>query len=826
MKRNARAILLALCLGSTASFADPVVINIDAAASGKQVAPTLHGLFFEDINYAADGGLYAELIQNRSFEHRDPMFSWQETARGGAKGTASVAKENPIHANNPSFIRLHVEAPGTEGFGLVNGGFDGIPLKQGERYSFSIYARNSSGDRATVAVRLETPDGRLLVEKRITRVERDWKRHTVTFKSPATLTNAALVVLSQQPGAVDLDMISLFPEKTFKGRPNGLRADIAQSLADMKPHFMRFPGGCIVEGKDIANMYRWKDTVGDVAMRKQNENLWQNGGSPQYHQTYGLGFFEYFQLCEDIGAEPVPVVNCGMACQARKGPLVPLGELDPFVQDALDLIEFANGPVSSQWGSLRASMGHPGPFNLKFLAVGNEQWQQEYFDRYIVFQKGIRAKYPEISIISSAGPFVEDPHWHFAWNQFKSGVPADVVDEHYYVPPQWLLEKVDRYSSYDRNGPKIFVGEYAAHDRSRKNNMRSALAEAAYVTGLWKNSDVVAMASYAPLFARIGHVQWQPNLIWFNGTEVLRTPNYHVQALSSQNQPSTVLPIQVNAPLKSPLASGMIGVGTWNTQSEYKDIKVVSATGDVLYESDFSKGLQGWKIAGGDWKIVDGALRQAGEGENVRAVLGDPSWSDYTLTLRARKLSGSEGFLIMFETLGIESPVWWNLGGWRNTEHGLQGEGLPEKRIKGQIETGRWYDIRIESRPAGVKAFLDGQLVQEGHRKPTTTLFAAAGRSEKGSKGEFIVSVVNVSPEPCDAEIRFSGASGLGKSAKAWTMSSASPDDENTFANPDKIAPRSKSLKVGGAGLRHVFEPNSVTVMRLPARQTADRYEN
>ena len=463
-------------------------------------------------------------------------------------------------------------------------------------------------------------------------------------------------------------------------------------------------------------------------------------------------------------------------------------------------------------------MGHRKPFNLKFLAVGNEQWQKDYFDRYTVFQKAIKAKYPEIVIISSAGPFVEDAHWHYAWDQFKAGVPADIVDEHYYVPPQWLLENVDRYSTYDRNGPKIFVGEFAGHDRSRKNNMRSALSEAAYMTGLWKQSDVVVMASYAPLFARVGHVQWQPNLIWFNSTEVLRTPNYHAQALFSQNQPSAVLPIQVDSPLESPRASGMIGVGTWNTQAEYRDIKVVSTAGKVLYESDFSKGLGNWKTAGGDWKIADGALRQSGEGENVRAVIGDASWTDYTMTLKARKISGSEGFLIMFETPEISAPVWWNLGGWRNTEHGLQGHGLAEKRIKGQIETGRWYDIRIESHSTGVKAFLDGKLLQEGHRKPTATLFAAAGRSEAGRKGDLIMSVVNVSSKPCEAEVRISGVSSMGKVAKVWTMSSANPEDENTFSDPDKIAPVQKTVKVTGPTFRHTFEANSVTVLRLPSK--------
>jgi alpha-L-arabinofuranosidase len=671
-----------------------------------------------------------------------------------------------------------------------------------------------------LTIQLEDTGGRVLAGDRITEIGTVWKKHELKFRSTATETNARLVVLATEPGAVDVDMVSLFPEKTFKGRRNGLRADLAQAFADMKPGFLRFPGGCIVEGKDFDNMYRWKDTIGDVAERKQNWNLWQDRNSPQYSQTYGLGFFEYFQFAEDIGAEPVPVVNAGMCCQARRGRHVPLDQLGPFIQDALDLIEFANGPVTSDWGAKRAAMGHPKPFNLKFLAIGNEQWHQEYFDRYDLFLPVLKAKHPEIQYISTSGPLADDALWRFAWDKFKSGTPADVVDEHYYVAPQWLLENVDRYASYDRKGPKIFVGEFAGHDRGRHNNLRSALSEAAYMTGLQRNADVVIMSSYAPLLAKVGHVQWRPDLIWFDNTRLMLTPNYHAQALFAQNRPDVVLPTSVESPLiKPPKAAGRIGVGSWNTEVEYKDIKVVAADGRTLFESDFSDGMEGWNTAGGDWKVVDGALRQSAIVENARAVVGDPSWSNYTLTLKARKLSGQEGFLILYETGDIASPVWWNLGGWNNSDHALQGAGMPEQRMPGRIETDRWYDIKIESSETGVKGWLDGKLLQEGSRRPVPSLYAVAGATGADKPKEMVLSIVNFSSEPRETDVKLNGVSRLAKTARLTLLTSGSPDDVNTLEEPGTVAPVTRNIEIAGPSFSRVFPPYSLSVIRVRIEQ-------
>jgi len=551
--------LLATTLVATAGLyaADVAArITVDASAPGHAVSPLLHGIFFEDINYGADGGLYAELVQNRSFEHAEHFYAYGKVARGEAAGELGIETVEPLNAKNPHYLRMTVRNP-DKGFGIANYGYGGIAVKAGENYFFSVRARADAaftGANGALRAILEDETGRPLGECTCDRLEADWKKFEGTIKSGATATQARLVVLATAAGRVDLDVVSLFPEHTFKNRRNGLRADLAQMLAEMHPAFLRFPGGCIVEGMDLPNRYQWKDTIGDIAERPQNWNRWQdairNQTAPQYYQTDGLGFFEYFQLCEDIGAEPLPILNCGMACQFQSKQLVPLAQLDPFVQDALDLIEFANGEVSTNWGARRAALGHPAPFNLKLIGVGNEQWGEQYFERYPIFYKAIKAKYPDIRIVTGAGPGVDGPEfdrWKLAWDKFKSGTPADLVDEHYYRPPQWFLENAGRYDAQDRAGPKIFAGEFAAHDRGRRNSLRAALAEAAFMTGLVRNSDAVAMSSYAPLFAKAGAYQWAPDLIWFDNARVYGSPSYYVQMLFARNRPDVVLPVAIES---------------------------------------------------------------------------------------------------------------------------------------------------------------------------------------------------------------------------------------------------------------------------------------
>lgn len=537
-----------------ASDAVPVTVTVRADAPGKAVSPTLFGVFFEDINFAADGGLYAELVQNRSFEHGDAFVAWGIVNRGG-KGSLDTATERPLNENNPRYARLRIEEAGA-GFGIANYGFAGIPVRKNETYLLSLWARGSGP--LPLHVSIENESGRVLASAKLDVDGNEWRKLEASLVANDTSTHARLVVTAQKEGEIDLDMISLFPQNTFKGRRNGMRIDLAEKIAALAPAFIRFPGGCIVEGEHLEDRYQWKHSVGPIEARRQNTNRWQTAiqhlTSPHYHQTYGLGFFEYFQFAEDIGAKPVPILNVGMACQYQSGELVPLDELDPYIQDALDLIEFANGPTTSKWGALRAEMGHPAPFNLEYIGIGNEQWGEEYFKRYDIFARAIQKKYPEIKLVSGSGPGVDDESWQLAWRKFTSTSPAHLVDEHYYRPPQWFLENATRYDRHSRECPKtpartcprVFAGEYAAHEKDRRSTLRAAIAEAAFMTGLVRNSDLVEMSSYAPLLARADAYQWAPDLIWFDNTRVFGTPSYYVQLMYSRNRPDVSLPVEVS----------------------------------------------------------------------------------------------------------------------------------------------------------------------------------------------------------------------------------------------------------------------------------------
>lgn len=801
-------------LFSMANEPRSVRITVDLAADGIPVAPTMHGLFYEDINYAADGGLYAELVQNRSFEHNDPLYGWSTVAGRGEEGEAEAARDRPLNDKNPTFLRLTVSRPGN-GYGIANSGFTGVPVVEGETYHLSLYTR--SPDRnLRLSARIEGSDGGTLARMRLPSPGRDWRKDEVELRPSATDPEARLVILVHSRGQVDLDMISLFPEKTFKGRQNGMRADIAKTLADMQPKFLRFPGGCIAEGHGLHNAYRWKDSVGDVAERPQNFNLWRNPRFPEYHQTYGLGYFEYFQLAEDLGAEAVPVVNCGMACQARRGVHASLDELGPWVQDALDLIEFANGPADSEWGAVRAAMGRKEPFDMRYLTIGNEQWGQEYFDRYEVFQKVLSEQHPEILLISTSGPNLDSDIWQLAWDKFNSGeAVADLVDEHYYVSPDWLLSNSDRYERYDRNAPKVQVGEFAAHEPDRRSTLRAALAEAGYMTGLLRNADVVEMIAYAPLLARRDHSQWEPNLIWFDNTQVLLTPSYHVQAIYGRNRPDRILPTGVEGDSPAPpTVGGRIGLGTWNTQAEYKDIEVTAPDGTVLYRSDFANGADEWEFARGRWSVENGALRQTQQTTNRRAYAGDPDWGDYTLSVRARKIAGDEGFMIYFGA-GAQGMGHWNLGGWGNTLHGLSIPGLPLDQRRGHIETGRWYDVRIELRGSEISAYLDGERLQSAdlsgvQHKP---LYAVAGHDDEA--GELVLFLANPSAQPVSTSVNLHGRDSVGIRARLIRLE-GDPGAVNSFEEPDRIQPVETEIQIAGAKFEKTLPPYSFSVLRLP----------
>ena len=544
---------LSLLAALTATAAPSLSIDVDANRPGPRISPTMWGIFFEDINFGADGGLYAELVKNRSFEFPNALMGWQPISTDSKlDGKLEIATTDPIHPNNAHYLRLTLGAA-PAGFGVINEGFRGLDVREGASYEFSVWARSTGEKPSELRVMVNSPGGKNIGETKISGFSGTWTRYTGTFRATATEAKAQLILLMRGPGTLDLDMVSLFPAQTFKGRTNGLRTDVAQLLADLKPGFMRFPGGCIVEGHTLADRYQWKTTIGDLAARRLIMNRWndefKHRPAPDYFQSFGLGFFEFFQLCEDIGCEPLPILNCGMACQFNSKQLAPLSELEPYIQDALDLIEFANGPATSIWGGKRAAMGHPQPFNMKLLGIGNEQWLQPYIERYERFAKVLKAKAPDIKLVSSAGPGPNDDKFHFAWKKLRE-LNADIVDEHCYDKPPWFFGAATRYDNYPRTGPKVFMGEYAAQslgtcNPKNQNNWECALSEAAFMTGLERNADVVVMSSYAPLSGHVDAWQWRPNLIWFDNLSSFGTPNYYVQQLFSRNRGDVVLPTRV-----------------------------------------------------------------------------------------------------------------------------------------------------------------------------------------------------------------------------------------------------------------------------------------
>lgn len=566
---------------------------------GAPIQNTMYGLFFEDINFAADGGLYAEKVLNRSFEFPQPLEGWK------AVGNVQVRDDGPFD-KNPHYVRLGYTGHKDKFTVIENNGTFGIGVKEGENYRFSIWARLAEGNNP-VRLRIELCDPyssderQAFATQRLTIDSKDWKKYQIEIKSTRTLQKASLRVFLEGRDAVDLEHISLFPTDTWMGRENGMRKDLAQALADLKPGIFRFPGGCIVEGTDLDTRYNWKNTVGPVENRPLNENRWQYTFPyrylPDYYQSYGLGFFEFFQLCEDFGAEALPVLSCGLACQFQNddpSAHQPVEELDCFVQDALDLIEFANGATTTEWGKLRAEMGHPAPFNLKYIAIGNEQWGETYPEHLEPFVKAIRKAYPNIKIVGSAGPNSEGEQFDYLWPEMKR-LGADLVDEHFYRPADWFLSQGARYDNYDRKGPKVFAGEYACHISGKKyNHFYPALLEAAFMTGLERNADIVHMATYAPLFAHVEGWQWRPDLIWFDNLDVVRTSSYYVQQLYSTYKGSNVLPLTMNGKPVTGAAGqdGLFASSVIDSKTNEVYVKVANTSSQMQYVSVKLDGLK------------------------------------------------------------------------------------------------------------------------------------------------------------------------------------------------------------------------------------------
>lgn len=819
---------------NTEKVTNQYTLTINSTSKGVDIGSMMYGLFFEDINFAADGGIYAELIKNRSFEYTEALAN-----KGALHGYRNIGESileiqstSPLNENNPNY--LNITNSSNKEAGIMNSGFlEGISYTGKEEYRFSVYLRTNDY-KGNIKVNLLDKTKKIIGSDEITNITNEWVKYTINIIAENDATNGALSLVLDSNGSVDVDMVSLFPVNTYKNRENGLRLDLVKMLEELNPSFIRFPGGCIVEGDPLTSAYRWKDTIGDVAERKQNTNLWIGTKEHPYYQSYGLGFYEYFLLCEDLGAEPVPVVNAGLSCQARSGgkPGVVANdeELQEYIQDALDLIEFCNGDVTTTWGSVRASMGHPEPFDLKYLGIGNENWESIYFTRYTKFVTAIREVYPEIKLITSSGPASEGGLFNFAWNtmsfhkndEYKY---ADLMDEHYYNSADWFLSNTKRYDNYERNYVDVFLGEYAA----KSNSLYAAVAEAAFMTGLERNADVVKMASYAPLFGNLLSRQWNPDMIYFNNSTAFGSINYYVQKMFANNVGDYTVESELDATLGTLSSiSGKIGLGTWLTSALFDDVKVVdNVTGNVLYESDF-KNLDDWKtVSKGDWGLQDDSGNTVYGQTNATypvdgAIMGsatysgDINWTNYTYTLKAKKVAGAEGFLIPFAVKDGENFYHWNLGGWGNTstcvEQAIGGsKTVVSDSINIPVKTNEWYDIKIEVKPDRIKCYLNNSLVHTIEVEQSYPIYETVSIDEE--TGDMIIKVVN-SGDESDIIINIQNDINLDKTGTLELLAGEKASLENTVLKQKNVIPVSTNIEVSKS-FTYKAPSYSVSIIRI-----------
>lgn len=836
-----KVVFVTILMFSNQLWADNANIQIDVTKKGPSLNPNMYGIFLEEINHGVDGGLYAEKIRNRAFEDSrapegyvfrngrwrdtngfDSGFSrygyttegvpfWSLVSEGNAKGQMYLETSGGVTEQSAYCLRLEIEDLAGGRLGIANTGFFGIGLKQNEQYTMSLYVRGDDSFKGPLSIRLEDASGNPCSDSAsFEGFETNWKQYKATLKGTKTEHMARLVITAGATGKVWLDFVSLFPVKTWKGRPNGLRPDIAQMIADLKPGFVRFPGGCVVEGGTVETAYNWKLTVGPLEERQERWGPWN------YRRTQGMGLYEYLQFCEDLGAEPLWVGFVGQTCIFRERENVPMEDMGWVREGFLDIMEYANGPTDSKWGAMRAEAGHPAPFDLKNVEIGNENAGREYGERYNYVYDAMKAKYPDVTYLAD-----------LSWTDRRSMLNAEynIEDRHYYNSPRWFSGRFNEYDERSRNLPPLYLGEVAVTSNEggpMRGNLLAALSEGVFLMGCERNADAVRMVSYAPLLA---HVEGRTELtnapppwhamIYHDNLRVFGTASYYLWKLFGTNHPSYTVETKVtfdNA--GSPTITGSAGVGTWNTSAEFKDIRV-EKNGQVLYSSDFSNGAEGWKVNGGRWAVENGVYRQARRTQGI-STIGDESWSDYTLTLKARKVSGGEGFLIVFGNKG-NNKYWWNLGGWGNQEHAIEFNQNPVgSHVPGQIETNRWYDIKIVLSGNHIMCYLDGNLVHDVTAPVTTDFFAQAGSDE--ATGDIIVKAINLSDKDVTSSLKVSGLTSIGTQAAVSVLTSASLSDNNSLDQLKKIVPVMSSVEISGTEFSHKFSARSLTVMRLKTR--------
>ncbi|MDR3198761.1 MAG: hypothetical protein LBU34_12910 [Planctomycetaceae bacterium] len=766
-------------------------LTIQVNQPGIKVSPSLYGIFFEEINHAGDGGLYPELIRNRSFEFKTEPEFWTITASSGKSGNINIEKNDTGSQYNSNILCVRV-LESKNGFAVVNEGYWGIPVIKNDEYRLIVKGKAGNDFNGSLDFVLQSSDGKSKrASVKLENLAKDWKMYELNFRAETDDPKSRLAIVPSSTGTFWLDYVSLKPIKTYKN--HGLRIDLMEKLAGLKPAFVRFPGGCWVEGNTMSEASRWKRTIGQEIDRWTQPNLWG------YHSTNGLGYHEYLQMCEDLEADAMFVINCGMSHKEN----VPMDKMDEYVQDALDAIEYAKGTADSTWGKIRAKNGHPKPFPLKYIEIGNENGGSAYWERYDYFYTKIREKYTDIQIVANQ------------WGDNVTNVnPVEILDEHYYNDPSFFVRNAERYDKYERSGKKIYVGEYAVTKGCGKGNLDGAIGEAAFMTGMEKNSDVVILSSYAPLFVNVHDRRWNPDLIVFDGTRSYGIPSYYVQQLFSLHRSDVIVPDSIVSGNNEQKYTGAVGVGSWNTKVEYKNAKVLR-NGNTLWEAALDKTPENAVAKNGDWKFEDGVLRQKSNESDCRYIFGSDSWNDRIFSVKARKTEGNEGFLILFSA-AKDNIAWLNIGGWNNSRTGIE---LNRQMIGNAhsftVETNRWYDIRIELKDRNVRCFIDDQFLLERELPviKSTPVYVVSGLNEK--RDELITKIVNTSSKSYETKITLEGITEIHSEVKEIVLTSDNGNDENTLDQPQKVLPKESRFSIDSPNFSRIFPANSLTILRI-----------
>ena len=824
------ALLLAACSQPQAE------ITIDVAQHGADIPSSMYGIFFEEINHAGDGGLYAELVQNRGFEdtsvpegyrvkdgklyppanscnhltcakpHPDMCYrwpteeipAWSLTQLEGEGASMKLTTEYPLNSATPTALKVTLPAEGRVAIG--NTGFWGMNIEEGKDYYLRLYTSNGKRFDGKAVIRLVGEDGQELCNCPLAiDMAKAWSEYTGHLTATGSDSRAHLVIELEGKGTLLLDYVSLFPFETFRNRANGLRKDIAETLEAMRPAFVRWPGGCVVEGITLSNRIKWKETIGDPVTRPGVYDTWG------YRTTMGFGYHEFLQFCEDIGAGGMFVCNVGLGCQGRAGDACKGDEGDSLIEDVLDAIDYALGDGTTEWSRKRVENGHPAPFPLKYVEIGNENWGPVYEKRYDKFYKAIKEKYPQLKLISTLG--LGGQHRHER---------VDMIDPHWYVSPEFFFASDKLFDQQERGDYEIYIGEYAVNQNVGGGNLLGALAEAAFLTGVERNSDLVKMASYAPLFENVNDRVWPTNLIWFDSYRVMGRSSYQVQKMYAENRPSFNVATSFEQPVIPVGVKGQIAVGGWNTDNEYKDLKVTLADGRTV-EADMS---QGWTPQEGTWNAEGGTLKGSGPGVMRWNLWSVPeAFGDCSISLKARKIAGAEGFLIYFGMHDGKNGYVLNIGGWGNQTTAFQrinGNDMPQipNNISQYVEEGRWYDIRIDIKDGKFTYSLDGKQMLETAIE-NIQRYVVSGYDE--NTGELIVKFVNATKEPFSTSVNLQNVTSVKRKGKVVTLTSADPKDENTLDDPKRVFPRESTFNKFSGQFDYTFEPWSFTVLRIKA---------